>query len=233
MPLGCALSASVPAEASPDRPTADIGSREDRQLRQLDQHRRERRGGHQPDGEVVDDLDRGRHPAGCGRRLLGGRAGRQLDRGFDIGGGEWLAVVEGDALAEHELPGRVVDLRPAFGQTRGECGNVRRFQHDQRVEDLPPNPPLALRGREVLMPVGPERFGDQEAHLALGLLASQCWFCLTTRSRRRRGRQHRGPDTEKRRRLGELPTGDRCRCAVSRTERRKSRAGSSLPPEYA
>src|SRR2546426_12327587 len=69
---------------------------------------------------VVDDLHlpdeapvRGR-----GEVALAGRIERVVDRGLDRRGGKGLAVVELDALAELELPGRVIDDPPALGQHR-------------------------------------------------------------------------------------------------------------------
>ena len=66
-------------------------------------------------------------------------------------------------------PGGVVDLRPALGESGREGGEVVGLDLNQRVEELLSQPPLALRGREVLMPVGPERLGDQEPHFPFGL----------------------------------------------------------------
>ena len=75
---------------------------------QLDQHH--------PCAVGLDRLDAAEDAEGARLRLLVGMA---LDRRHHVGGGQLLAVVEGDALADLELPGqRVVAGAPGFGQHR-------------------------------------------------------------------------------------------------------------------
>ena len=90
--------------------------------------------GHDVHGERIDDLGF-LHPPHVDGRRIGTRHDRDaLDRELDVLRGEVGAVVELDAAAQLELPGRVVERLPAFGQTRLELQAVAR--PDQRIEHV-------------------------------------------------------------------------------------------------